>query len=572
MWLSCRRQVAGSEFGSAYRKAEELFPNHDDISQQDLYKLKKQLFNFANVVSSTLENQLHVKPELVQPLRDQMAQEISLFDGQNPGDFLEDLFQSLQNVHFWSVQIADGWLQEQQEVLFDRSSNVVISHFEADVRPLLEGVGFAADSINQAQAELASRLRIVEAGVSQTTDTFVSSVKNVLDAVELRRYETQSPARKIWRILRSWQGGLFPPVNIRGLFVPSLALSFLAFYSAWLTHLTNTSTSVTRLISDQIPVVESFAWVSWFMLFFAASFVAVLLLYLIRKTGDHSDHPWFIGLYGATALSLLTGLFALVILWLLQASSESRVAGQLTMFSWTQPWWSWLILFSVAVLILLLIAGQIGKMAYVRLVKSAVSDGTIAENQHKLDQATTLLRVETLWNLLRHGFDVTEVDPDNFSRAESVSGYEESSTISNEPDFQFSAETTAQFIMQRTDQQRDEETSRLRVLRVFSIVVGLILAYVLQIDVLKLLGEAFPGVLENINVVIVTGETLNSWRSWLPAEKVITVGIILTGFAASAGSAFWHDRLDKLQASKKGAQAAATLLSQASQVANTIER
>ena len=44
----------------------------------------------------------------------------------------------------------------------------------------------------------------------------------------------------------------------------------------------------------------------------------------------------------------------------------------------------------------------------------------------------------------------------------------------------------------------------------------------------------------------------------------------LTAFAASAGSAFWHDRLDKLQASKKGAQAAATLLNQASQVAETV--
>ncbi len=567
-----RQQVVSSEFGAAYRKAEELLPNNDDVVQQDLYKLKKQLFNFANLVGNTLESQLQVKPELVQPLRDQMAQEISIFDGHNPGDFLEDLFQTLQNVHFWSVQIADGWLKEQQEVLFDRSSNVVVSHFEADVRPLLEGVGFAPDSINQAQAELASRLRIVEAGVSQTTDTFVSSVKNVLNAVEVRRYETQSPARKVWRILRSWRGGLFPPLNVRGLFVPSFALTLLALYAAWLARLTNTSTSVTRLIGDQIPAVESLAWLPWFILLFAASFVAVLLLYLIRKMQGSDGQSWFIGLYGASALSLLTGLFFLAILWLLQASSANRVAGQLVLFSWTQPWWSWLILFSVAVLLLLLIAGQIGKVIYERLVNSAVRDGSIADNQHKLRQATTLLRVETLWNLLRHGFDVTEVDPDSFSRAESVSGYEEMSTITNGPDFQFSAETTAQFIMQRSDQQRDEETSRLRVLRVFSIVVGLIIAYALQIDVLRLLGEAFPGVLESINVVIVTGDTLNSWRSWLPAEKAITVGVILTGFAASAGSAFWHDRLDKLQASKKGAQAAATLLSQASQVSNTVDR
>ena len=123
--------------------------------------------------------------------------------------------------------------------------------------------------------------------------------------------------------------------------------------------------------------------------------------------------------------------------------------------------------------------------------------------------------------------------------------------------------------MQRTDQQRDEETSRLRILRVLSIVVGLIIAYSLQIDVLDLLGEAFPDILDQLNWTIVSGETLHAWRSWLPADKAITVGIVLTAFAASAGSAFWHDRLDQLQASKKGAQAAAQFLTQASQIVDS---
>jgi len=46
----------------------------------------------------------------------------------------------------------------------------------------------------------------------------------------------------------------------------------------------------------------------------------------------------------------------------------------------------------------------------------------------------------------------------------------------------------------------------------------------------------------------------------------------LTAFAASAGSAFWHDRLDQLQASKKSAQAAAEFLTQASQIADSVNR
>ncbi|MDX1414317.1 MAG: hypothetical protein R3293_08995 [Candidatus Promineifilaceae bacterium] len=565
-----RQQIAGSEFGAAYGKAEELIPENGDIAAQDLYKMKKQLFSFANLVSSTLENQLQVRPEIVQPFRDQLAQEISLFDGQNPGEFLQELFITLQNVHFWSAQIADGWLSEQQEILFDRSSHVVITHFETEVRPLLLGVGFNPESVDQVQAELASRLRIVEAGVSQTTDTFVSSVKNVLDAVEVRRYETQSPARKIWRILRSWQGGVFPPESIRGIFVPSLAVSLLAYYFAWLIELTRTTTPLTRIIANQIPDSGSFAGLPWLILLFAASFIAILILYLVRNLRDNPE-TWFVGLYGATALAILTGLFLLAVVWVLQASSDNRVAGVLTVLSWTQPWWSWLILLSVFTLILLLLAGQIGKTIYERLVRSAVRDGRIAADEQKLKHTTTLLRVETFWNLLRHGFDVTEVDPDTFNKAQTVTGYRELATNIPEPQVKFSAETTAQFIMQRTDQQRDEETSRLRVLRVISIIVGLILAYILQIDVLKLLGEAFPGILESINLTVVSGETLNGWRSWLPAEKVVTVGIILTGFAASAGSAFWHDRLDKLQASKKGAQAAATLLSQASQVAESVD-
>jgi hypothetical protein len=173
---------------------------------------------------------------------------------------------------------------------------------------------------------------------------------------------------------------------------------------------------------------------------------------------------------------------------------------------------------------------------------------------------------------LRQGFDVTHVNPENFSKPDTVTDYEEADLSSEENPFLFSPETAAQFIMQRSDQQRDEETSRLRVLRVLSITVGLLIAYALQIDVLDLLGEAFPDILDQLNWVIVSGPTLHAWRSWLPVDKSITVGIILTGFAASAGSAFWHDRLDQLQASKKSAQAAAEFLTQASQIADSANR
>jgi hypothetical protein len=290
--VTLRNQVANGEFGEAYRQAEELLPDNGEMSQQDIYKLKKQLFSFANRMTNTLENQLQVKPEAVQPMRDQLAQEISLFDGQNPGDFVESLFETLQETHFWAVQIADGWLQEQEEVLFDRNSTAVMAHFETEVRPVLEGIGFSTASVDQAQRELASRLRIVETGVSQTTDTFVSSVKNVLDAVELRRFETQSPSRKAWRILRSWYGGVFPPVRLRGIMEPSLILSGLALYVTWLGRLINSTTSVTRYIENRILGSESFPWLPWFLLFFAVSYLLIFLLTLFRKARNKSDQPW----------------------------------------------------------------------------------------------------------------------------------------------------------------------------------------------------------------------------------------------------------------------------------------
>ncbi len=570
--LTMRDQIINGEFGEAYRMAEILLPEHGDVAGEQLYRFKKQLFAFTNRLTSTLENQLQLRPEAVQPFRDQVAQQISLFDGKNPGDFLSAFLETIQETHFWAVQIADGWLNEQENILFSRSSTAVMAQFDADVKPMLMSLGFSPASIDQARRELSARLRIVETGVSQSTDTFVSSVKHVLDAVELRRFETQSPARKMWRILRSWEGGVFPPARMRGIFGPSLIIAGLALYVTWLGHWVNHSTVATRYIAQQILGSVSFPWLPWFLLFLGVSYLLILLLTFYRKARKKADQPWFSGLYGATALSLIVGLFLLVVVWLLQADPVSRTTGQFDLFGWIQPWWSLLAIFSLSILTLLLIGGQIGKFVYDRLVGSAVREGKLAEDQKLLNKATILRRVETLWNLVRNGFDVTKVNPNDFGDAETVSAYETSTATSGQPGFEFSAETTAQFVMVRTDQQRDEETSRLRILRVMSIAVGLILAYLLQIDVLALLGEAFPGALDGLNLTIVTGQTLHAWRSWLPVDKAVTVGIILTAFAASAGSAFWHDRLDKLQASKKGAQAAATLLNQASQVADTINR
>jgi hypothetical protein len=173
---------------------------------------------------------------------------------------------------------------------------------------------------------------------------------------------------------------------------------------------------------------------------------------------------------------------------------------------------------------------------------------------------------------MRAGFDVTRVDPGRYNQPATVNDYaQQAARTMGQTGYSFGPDTAAQFIMQRNDQQRDEESSRLRLMRVISIGLGLVIAYYLQIDALQLLAEAFPGALENLNLMVVSGDALNSLRTWLPSDKSITVGIILTAFAASAGSAFWHDRLDQLQAAKRSAQAAAEALGQAREVSDSVE-
>ena len=563
-FAALREQISRGEFGTTFERAAQLSLAQETLSGKDLYNYRKYLQAYVNNVLNTMENRLALSSAAIRPIRDQMAQEISLFDGHQAEPFLADLIDDLQDPHFWSMQLVDGWLNNVQDKFYARNSSAVMEEFDNEVKPILVGVGFSPASISSLRLEFVNRLGTIESGMSQSTDTFLSSVRNVLDAVEVRRYDTQSPARKVWRKLRAWHGGSFPPNRLRSTIMPALFLSLFFLYLARMKHLTESPP-----LGLGFSLTISHPSFSWFIVFIAFSLVIVLLIYFARRAVGAEDKLWFVGLYGAAALSLLIGALITLLIWLLQSESANRVSGQLQLLQRVQPWWSWLVIFSLSILLLMMLASLLSKYVYDRLVRSAVRDGRLISNSNLLANTTLILRVETLWNLVRQGFDVTKVNPEQFSTPDTVRDYEDGTLSSPAQEFVFSPETAAQFIMQRSDQQRDEETSRLRILRVMSIIVGLGIAYALQIDVLNLLGEAFPDVLNQLNWTIVSGETLNAWRSWLPVDKSITVGIILTGFAASAGSAFWHDRLDQLQASKKTAQAAAQLMNQAANVVDT---
>lgn len=72
---------------------------------------------------------------------------------------------------------------------------------------------------------------------------------------------------------------------------------------------------------------------------------------------------------------------------------------------------------------------------------------------------------------------------------------------------------------------------RITLLRTLSAVIGVVIAFALQINTFDILGSFFS---ENV------AATLNS-----PAGQI--GGIIVTGLAASAGSSFWHDMLGRVR-------------------------
>jgi hypothetical protein len=112
-----------------------------------------------------------------------------------------------------------------------------------------------------------------------------------------------------------------------------------------------------------------------------------------------------------------------------------------------------------------------------------------------------------------------------------------------------SATSLASVLLSLEDVHQDQEASRIRLIRVFSITTGIYLAYLLQIDAAVYLGYAVPGI-EN---------TINNANNAIQLPGNLTVGIILTGFAASAGSKFWRDILTRLQETREQTEEAARL-------------
>ncbi len=87
------------------------------------------------------------------------------------------------------------------------------------------------------------------------------------------------------------------------------------------------------------------------------------------------------------------------------------------------------------------------------------------------------------------------------------------------------------------------EQKRRGIIRLLSIIVGVVFAFLFNIDTLKILND----------FVVLPQD--------LPEATIRTTGIILSGLAASAGSSFWHDQSAKLRSIKESKESVSELMS-----------
>jgi hypothetical protein len=118
-------------------------------------------------------------------------------------------------------------------------------------------------------------------------------------------------------------------------------------------------------------------------------------------------------------------------------------------------------------------------------------------------------------------------------------------------------------LMRIDERDKQENSIRISQLRLMSVIIGIFLAYLLKVDSADLLRGLFPGATSFLDITLI-GEK-SALLLWI--NKVInvnapalTAGVLLTGLGASAGSSFWHEQLNRLQAIKKTTDAAQTTL------------
>ncbi len=118
-------------------------------------------------------------------------------------------------------------------------------------------------------------------------------------------------------------------------------------------------------------------------------------------------------------------------------------------------------------------------------------------------------------------------------------------------------------LMRIDERDKQENSIRISQLRLMSVIIGIFLAYLLKVDSADLLRGLFPGTANFLYITLI-GEN-SALLQWINATfnvnaPALTAGVLLTGLGASAGSSFWHEQLNRLQAIKQTTDAAQTTL------------
>ncbi len=108
-----------------------------------------------------------------------------------------------------------------------------------------------------------------------------------------------------------------------------------------------------------------------------------------------------------------------------------------------------------------------------------------------------------------------------------------------------SAESMIRLFADINESLNESENSRIRILRFVSFLVALGICIATGTDVFGVLAQAEPALTEALlpHLIDENTKSVDTWARWL--------GTVLTAAAASSGSSYWHDQLDKVRKLKQ---------------------
>jgi hypothetical protein len=463
----------------------------------NLNKLKEDAKAEVNAGLSKLGEQLGLNPAIINGVYTTIESMIDNVTLETASTLWENVFKELQK----TLQDPEGvaeWLQSQVDVFLVEGRSRITGLLD-DNSEILAGLGFDRESAKKWVSQV---LDVADQTARKKTNTYALAVKNLLSAVEERRNAMQSPGRKLWRRLRD----SYVPLSYASVAVVTVVIAIICAVAAW----PLVGRAAGALPQSVTPFVVSLVKLGVAL----GVLVGALIL--------------------GAALGAVAGLVvAGVVGW---ATRRAKMQAN-------QPaeWWEET-------------KAQLLPLQLAQPDQPDAATPSAGQQNEEVPAAGKNPPLGSLGHFLRHGVEQLF----NWLRGEQrpPSEYGQVDPGVSEQIASVAPTTVASVLLERENKHQDEETSRIRILRVFTIIVGTVMAYGLQIDAAKYLNYAVPGIGERINAINLHDQVC----SLIPKE--LSVGIILTGLAASAGSKFWRDLLGRLQTTREQAEEVARLVQQ----------